>query len=282
MIDFQEYPENIKYFREDMLYHYTSLETAMEKILPSRKLKFSVFSKVNDPIENSKKSASIHYSSINEEELFFKNNKDYFDIINILRLNKSRFLCFCENNEGIKFYDSKIIDRINYFKSGFFKPRMWAQYGDLHRGICLAFSKSKLKNQLKEEFSNFKKFDDHVKYDNSYMKTMNGYHIDINQIGGEEFEEFVIKSHLKEFKDELFFTKTLDWKDENEYRFLLITDSSDNDYFLNIETSLEAIFLGVDFPEVYLDSLKNIIKLLEVPIFQLVINNGIPIVNNVI
>ncbi|MBF4242308.1 DUF2971 domain-containing protein [Vibrio anguillarum] len=65
-------------------------------------------------------------------------NEATFLIDQLLR-EKSKFISLCQND---------IVDG-NLRSHGALKSRMWAQYGDNHKGACIVVSKSKLTNQLK-------------------------------------------------------------------------------------------------------------------------------------
>lgn len=91
MINFNEDVNNRKYFKSDMLYHYTSLNTAMEKILSSQKLRFSSFRNVNDPSEKINRSLGYLYSNVEGDNSSFRNNNHYEEM-NKIRLDESKLL----------------------------------------------------------------------------------------------------------------------------------------------------------------------------------------------
>ena len=120
---------------KDIIYHYTKSQTAIEHILfeNEKKILLSPRNISNDPVENS----SIWMTSggvnlIKEDDEKGKKLKEELDE----REKKLRQVCFCMNNHNIK------TDKLEYY--GFFKPRMWDQYGDKYKGICLAFDKKEL------------------------------------------------------------------------------------------------------------------------------------------
>ena len=87
--------------------------------------------------------------------------------------------------------------------------------------------------------------------------------------------EVYVKEHLSEYYDIFFFDKLDDWKDEWEYRWLLISNNSGYEY-VNYDDSLKAVILGIDFP------LENEIFILEyckklgIPAFRMNWQNGRP------
>ncbi|MCK8060971.1 DUF2971 domain-containing protein [Fusibacter sp. A2] len=153
---------------------------------------------------------------------------------------------------------------------------MWAQYGDLHRGLCLAFSRDDLVDDIKKTYNNFKLYRGDIRYKDSSTDVRKAYHININSDALINFRDFFITEHLIRYREDLFFTKNTDWKDEFEYRLLLLTDNKKSDYFIDIHNSLKAVFCGLDFPDVYMSSLRNLLEYSNVEIYRLVLSNGVP------
>jgi hypothetical protein len=75
-------------------------------------------------------------------------------------------------------------------------------------------------------------------------------------------------AHLNNYKDAFFFRKDSDWKDESEWRYII--HKWDKGYeFVNIEKSLFAVILGVNFPQVYRPTIKKLCSELEVQLLHL-------------
>lgn len=273
-MDFRKDPSNKQYFDKDMLFHYTSLETALEFILSDKQLKFSSFKRVDDPCEKGIRNISVNWSSTDNIDETKIDSVHYHNLINNIRLNESKLLCFSKNARDIDISGSKVLDLDKYYRTGFFKPRMWAQYGQKNRGICIAFSRESMVQEVKEQYPYSKFYRGEIKYTDSIQETRKAYHLQANTNLINDFRNFFIDSHLSTYRNEFFFTKNTDWKDENEYRLLLINES--NECYLNIEKSIRAIFCGIDFPSAYMSSLKNLVRFMDIDIFRLVINDGIP------
>lgn len=265
-----------KYFSNNMLFHYTRLETAMELILTSMQLRFSSFRNVNDPHERGYKSLSFNWSNRNPIDESLIDHGMYQREVDSIRQDESKLLCFSKNASSITKTGSSVLDRELYYKTGFFKMRMWAQYGDLHRGLCLAFSRDDLVDDVKKTYNEFKLYRGDIKYTDSSLTLRKAYHIELNANAVKNFREFFISEHLIKHREELFFTKNTDWKDESEYRLLLLTDNKKSDYFVKLNSSLKAIFCGLDFPDVYMSALRNLLKYTDVEIYRLNLDNGIP------
>lgn len=115
--------------------------------------------------------------------------------------------------------------------SGFSIPSMWGHYADKGYGVCLVFDKAKLLRKIPDEC-----------YKNNIS-----YSLDYNS-------DIVIKGDLRGTFDthiyDLFFTKTLDWEHEQEYRILTKNDDS-----IDIEGCVIAIVMCIVNGVAYGDSI---------------------------
>lgn len=272
MMAFDRYPENKKYFTTDMIYHYTKLETALEKILQNRSLRFSSFLNVNDPNECAFRDITVTYNRDRYDGSKI-DVPNYLKIVNEVRLERSKLICFSQNSEKISRMQPLTTD--DYYETGFFKPRMWAQYGEFSRGICLSFSKDSLVTQIEKEHKESYLYRSKIRYSDSSKEIRRAFRFDVSDFMIENFDHYFIKEHLVKYREQLFFTKNSDWRDEREYRFLLITDN-DKEYHVGVKGSLQGIFCGVNFPDVYIHSLKQMTRDLNVDIFKLSLDNGEP------
>lgn len=266
MDDYYINHENIK---RNLVYHYTKLETSLEKILPNLCLRMSPLRYVNDPKENKEKNISFQYTS-GTSRLSTLEIGRYQRIMNQILLDNSRMLCFSEDVDRKRNWNS-----INLYDRGFYKLRMWAQYADNHRGVCLGINPEK----FLEDFNTLncvKKYRGSVNYTNSTRGLFRSTNFYSNNIKDEDFQNHFINEHIKEHRKILYFTKASDWKDENEYRYVGIMEDSTNDVLINISNSIECIFLGIDFPSVYIESLKKLIEDKDIKLYKLSINNGRP------
>lgn len=207
---------------DDTIYHYTTSEKALLYILKDMKLRVSPRSYSLDPIENT------------EEFISYSGGHNFIHIGRRIsaELKNAKQLSFCKN----KPYDlSNGIPTVYPFeKYGFAKPRMWDNYGDKYKGVCLALSKSKLQNSIKDTglFDNEKD----VEYLN--YKEFSTKHHSISWQGSEEetYEHF-----LKIFKKRLFY-KHEDYSMENEYRICSLSNKQYD--YINIQDSLVGLIVS--------------------------------------
>ena len=117
---------------------------------------------------------------------------------------------------------SLTMDYDTYFK-GCMSTMMWGHYADRRKGVCIELEFDKLifpDNCLKGV----------VKYKTALPKH---FTLDPNIRNEEQLRRFV-----KRKSKEVFFSKLLGWKGENEYR--IVCNTSD---FLNIENAITAVYL---------------------------------------
>lgn len=139
---------------------------------------------------------------------------------------------------------------------------MWDQYGDGYKGVCIALSRRKLKEQLTPEF----KIID-IKYSKNHLfkPNIDTSSVDLNkveQLGEKEYLKLKYKSELKKIS-----TKHNDYKDENECKIIV---NSTNDYdYIDIRTCIQGIFVTNKLNYTYESWLKNIAKDYKVPLIQI-------------
>lgn len=212
---------------ENIVYHYTKIQTAIEHILYDKRLKLSNRKTSNDPIESITPIITNYiYNNISASE-------EKQGLVTEFILNKiknAKQLCLCQNNLDIKIDNTTSIPYEYY---GFLKPRMWDQYGDNYNGICLAFDLSLLKNSnpnIIADIINYINYDDFHK---------NSHNIDSTKLSQTNVDLYC-EEYLSVLKD-ICYRKHSDYSGEDEYRFLSFNE---NEKFLNIENSLKAIIIS--------------------------------------
>jgi hypothetical protein len=205
-------------FQVDLLYHFTSSHSLLDFILKDETLKFNSLKNTNDPLEYKK----ILPVMIGDEDPF-ENYHNYNSEINSFK-EKLKVACFTIDD----------FDRLNTPKAiygkGFSKSRLWAQYADQHRGVCIVFNKNELLEKLK--IMNVKPSANKIEYsdENTYLKEIS---IILSQT----------KKYDKEKLIKSLYVKNLDFQDENEYR-ILIESHNKEPYYLGIKNCIKAIIIG--------------------------------------
>ncbi len=220
------------FYKEDTVYHYTTIETATIHILDKGQLRLSPMRGSKDPLEvesvSSPKKQFNLSSSFARCEVSSKSIDKLTTKIDGLQKNVKQ-LCFCRNKKN-QYRKKRCIDDL-----GFLKPRMWDQYGGHFEGVCLAFSLNKLRTN--NQHVSWKKRDYH-----SFESMSTNANIEI------DFHRFLQMNKLdmkNEYRDILFNhtnKKHIDFEGENEIRAISM---SDNEYeYISLGNSLVGIIIS--------------------------------------
>jgi hypothetical protein len=271
------------------LFHYTK-ETYIDDILKNQTLLANNIYRTNDPYENKKfdmyESKEVdHFKMDNDEtDMNFGHNISYEDIeyseeyedalsekiknkldeiewnrrdfyfrnFTNMKNRKTRTISFCNGTF------MKEIDENN--RPGYFYPRMWAQYGNNSRGVCIVFKKNQLINSIKKQLSNeYEIFCGDIEYINILKKS----HIQMisqlikkrnKKVFGNKISEKwpLLLGDMKEHYHEYFFIKDEDWLGEHEYRIVLVNKQKNNsiDHLIikfDMSKILECVVLGENY-----------------------------------
>lgn len=243
-------------FEKNLVCHYTTEEKAIS-ILKSKQINFSPFVKWNDPRES--KQWNFCFLG-NGQQLCLEQYRNAPKIFDQFIKNNSMTLCFCGwNDEKMNFENNAIpAYRQDYYRVGWARSRMWSQYGDKHKGVCLVFDKSKLEEQFNLTFKTNKKFADNVEYQYHLISFINATKIkcrDILKCGVKNSLDIQINKYFHEF----YFLKLMDYRDEHEYRLVVIVDDGSS-VRLPIKSSLKSVILGIDFPTQNYKKVDRLVK----------------------
>lgn len=236
------------------LYHYTSYDTAIRKILPYGILKFNSVAKVNDVVEN------LYHISDSIDSIF---DEDIFDVVRARKIQKEwQLLCFSTDTDS---------------SSGYEMQRMWAQYGGRNTGVCLEIDLEKLKKANDKTIAAYSIHDNKVDYNNSLKtlpKPLIGKAVGVSE---EPVDFYDVNMNEIQIKDR-FYTKNPDWIGESEYRFVANTREDVSFY---LRDSLEKIYLGPAFSKHYISAIlqyvpKENVKGLKVGLYGNLIDEILP------
>jgi hypothetical protein len=218
-----------------IFYHYTTLAKALELIVPAQRLRLSPFSSMRDPRESSDWSITGGgYGEHDRDDL--RNWGEFTRAVNELK-GFVKVLSLTRDDPAASAAD---------FGRGYAHPRLWEQYADKHRGVCLCFNAETLTDRLTTRLAEYGE----------------PHHREVSYVDGPIASEalFVIVkelrdrgvtdaalNHLRKNIDELFFTKLTDWATEVEYRFVVVAQSDRLDPILvRVKPALCAVILGAD------------------------------------
>jgi hypothetical protein len=228
----------------DSVFHYTKYEKAIEFILKDRQIKISRFRTTNDPVEYKQRIFGAGYigdwtQSASEKLLRYKR------IINKLFEYNALFISTCMNK-----YSRGGINR------GYDNLRMWSQYGQDHKGICFILSKKDMIEELKQSKDIYGAYHGKVNYNGSdkkqkiFLGATRSSDVEVD-------EDYFITKYFRKNNRIHFFTKVRDYRDENEYRFVIVSKSP-QDRFLKINRALKGVIIGDRFDDVYLPTIKEL------------------------
>jgi hypothetical protein len=216
---------------DDYLYHFTSI-TSFKKIILSNQLLMNKAVKLNDPYEYGEPLTLItsnHELSKTDFEFNFIYQK-------LLKIEKKKYkvVCFCKDKDGLNIGSNN-----HEYCKGYGRARMWSQYADNHKGVCLVFSKKDLLCEVKKQISCF---EINIDYKNDINDIEDIFNIDLsNKViknAKEYFKIFVQPSFYK-----ILSYKYKDYESENEFR-IITKDNSKSKVFINYGNSLKYIIFG--------------------------------------
>lgn len=168
-----------------------------------------------------------------------ESRREVFDDVAIVELNRYKSISFTKDKRE---------------KRGFEIDSLWGYYSEKGKGVCLVFNKAKLIMQLRKK-AKFQRYGQ-IKYIKNFT----------NALFFEKGEESIGKQIEREYKN-IFFTKSTDWRAENEYRFL-IRSEQDNEDFLQYEDALIAVIICLPLTKSIIETCeyKMLKKCVNVPI----------------
>lgn len=224
---------------DDYLYHYCSFETAT-KIICNNNLRFSKIYNLNDTTEYKPKI------------IFSKDSPDNDQVLECCRqINRCvKICCFTQDNKRttrLTKNDNRYFT--DYTGRGFAFPRMWAQYAKNNKGVCLIINKKNLEAALDSQLTIL--FKGAIEYRERYKcfrftsKILADFKKQVlNRNTTDSIAATKFFQNYPAYVSENFFTKLLDWKDENEYRIALFSPEGEDLRLNNLTSFLEGIVIG--------------------------------------
>lgn len=220
------------------IYHYTSAEKATKFILKDRTLLLNRFSCTNDPKE-SKEWKMIPFTMQENPGDDFSEGKLPREIAT--KLKSSAYLsCFCSDLPGLTGDHVRDI-----LMRGLARPRMWAQYADNHRGFCLVFDKQVLLKKISEQLQDIDILQGPVSYiDRSWLNRLDphAFRVEYDQLVEIGIEAYCLL-HMRRHAKELYFDKLRDWRDECEWR-VVVLDPNKAPPLIRFEEALVGVIHG--------------------------------------
>jgi hypothetical protein len=149
----------------------------------------------------------------------------------------------------------------NQGRRGYARPRMWAQYAENHKGVCVVMSRAGLNEAIRARYPDHDGswvHDGSVKYVETAQEDPSTRFV--NFLGQANDIELTVRDYFYELRESMFFVKHADWRDENEYRWVYYdADESGTGVdgfkkpFVNIKNNVvAALVLGADYADSHL------------------------------
>jgi DUF2971 family protein len=223
--------------REGLLAHYTDASAAFEHILPTGELRLSPYRLMRDPAENKDIRPNICSSraspdadrAINDVYALIKKARDRMRVLSLTR-------------------DAEDRGPFPDFDCCWSRPRMWEQYGDMHRGACLLFDRPRLERAIHERWPDKRTYLGEVDYTREGSAEVFKRGVNADQVLGHEQPGGAVDDYIDANSDAFFFLKSDDFATEYEYRVVLA--AGDDDYArIDYGDALVGVVLGERFPE---------------------------------
>jgi hypothetical protein len=219
----------IEFFKaaEELLYHYTRPSVAIDHILKNRTLRFGMYTNTNDPKES--KTWQFDLGSNWRPDFGKYDMTSLSSWLSTEIKAKARLACFSMDTPPL--IGNHLED---IFRRGFCKPRMWAHYAERHTGVCLVFDRQKLRQLVEGRFeTGHLIFGGPVEYvDRGVVRRLEdqAYVINVDHLESVGREAYA-RDHLVTHFKRLFFEKMTDWRDESEYRLVVVAEPGGDLYF---------------------------------------------------
>jgi hypothetical protein len=222
------------------VYHYTKPEKALEYILKGRTLLLNSFLATNDPKESKTWQLTPWTTNSSPPDSFVDEAlpKEISDALK----RTVHLACFCTDAPGLS---GNHLDDI--LLRGLARPRMWAQYAQDHKGFCLVFDREKLLSHMRNQFSKNLLLFGSISYRNrSFVKSLepNAFRLEFDKLQEIGMDAYV-RAHMLTYFKELYFEKLEDWRDENEWR-VLVLDHDGTPPLVDISGSLVGVIHGAN------------------------------------
>ena len=237
------------------LYHYTDAEKA-SKILYNKSLRFSPIINTNDTLESKVKISFKNDRGIKDYNKKTLKIKEYMQKYSRLL----QLLCFCKDQKKTQKTTSHIYTKeddlyaVDMAGRGFSLPRMWAQYADNNKGVCFIINKEKFDKELDDRVMIILAED--VRYKSTFdtfsmdAEMMDRLYENINRDENTTMTGHIFLNNHIQYVKYSFFTKFLDWKNENEFRYLIANDNENAIEIKKIDEYLEGVVLGENIDKV--------------------------------
>jgi Protein of unknown function (DUF2971) len=227
------------YVPGEWLAHYTTASTAFEYILPSGELRMSPYRLMRDPVENRGPSFRADVGA------FGSSSDTLWRAVELANEVHQSARLFSLTHDALEFVDGSH----DVFGCAWARPRLWEQYADRHRGVCLLFQRARFEDAIASQLNRLGL----AYYLGDVSYTAAGYAASVGKtltdprIFDSETAQVALFEHIHRHRQDFFFLKSDDWRTEHEYRAVIFGHAADF-ACVPFADSLAAVILGEQFP----------------------------------
>ncbi len=252
--------------------HYTSMATLIEYILKDMQIRFGLLSEMNDPRDAKQRALVVGWKGKPPHPEILHELVDIFEEI----IGSRAYAFSCSLDSGLALDATIAGYPPNVAGRGFALGQMWAHYGALHRGVCLLLEKSSLLKAIENNApSGSRCFTKKIEYSELPRGFVEA--CDFDYTSSSKLEVSLLE-HIEQHADFLFFKKSTSWREEREFRAVVITNGAEQEVVVPIKEVLRGVVLGADLPSIY-DSLIKKLLPPNASLARLTWDHGIPILS---
>lgn len=251
---------------DGLVYHYTKASTALEHVLHEMKIRLGPAHDTNDPWEARTHSVWVGATPNGPEpEGPSVLHAAHDELERALR--RARVACFSRDDPTEP--DPERARTLARSTCGWARDRMWGQYADCHRGVCLCFDREKLLESfaLVAAEHGDSIYGDVAYGDEQFETGMHKPNFDHAERHGPVRYARLFRRQTARHR---YFAKRRDWEHEREWRLVLFDDCSTGPHVLvPIERALRAIVVGHRFNDAYHPCIAETCARLGIPAFKM-------------
>lgn len=236
---------------DQFIYHYTRWERLLD--IAQDGLRLNSLARMNDPRESKEWFLGVTSGTADDTSGVWRAAHQYRKLV--------RAATFC-SDERIEQDDEHPVRR------GYARPRMWAQYGGNHTGVCLVFDRAMLSERVANTFARRAGgwlLSGRVSYVTDPKEDPAYHGVQVIGITADD----AVSRFYDEHRERIFLVKHADWRGEAEFRFLsydpvppLDADdpADEHSMFVPLDGCVSGLALGTDFSRAHIPAAREFMR----------------------
>jgi Protein of unknown function (DUF2971) len=245
--------------------HYTTAATAFEHIIPTGQLRMSPYRLMRDPAENKDLVPGTSVAGNPEHPV-----REWLEAVQKLKEARDRVRLLSLTHDVVDYEPLAEV-----FGCCWARPRLWEQYADAHRGVCLVFNRDVLENVLRDGLGEDRVHIGEVEYTPAGIAASAATFITDQRLTDPTTRDQAVADYVINHRQDFFFLKTDDWAAEHEFRAVFA--GSDAEYvFAGYSRALVAVIVGEKFPNWQVAGAREICTTTDIALRRVRWYNGHP------